>query len=116
MKFTILILLFAVGASLLVAAWELWRQIRANVQTKDAQGMQEARKSGVNNRKLFRALLWRITLVSLMMLVVVGGVLSGRLNSKAPWDRSLHPQMTGDELNRSAPRTDSPAPSSQPSP
>jgi hypothetical protein len=47
---------------------------------------------GNANKRVLYALGIRIGLAALLIACVIYGTYSGQLNSKAPWDRQLHPE------------------------
>lgn len=47
---------------------------------------------GDNRKRLLYALGMRVTLAALLVGTIVWGFATGRLSSKAPWDRQLHPE------------------------
>ena len=51
------------------------------------------RDTGNNNKRTLYALGIRVCLASALVIAIIYGLVSGRLNSTAPWDRQLHPQQ-----------------------
>lgn len=47
---------------------------------------------GSTRKRTLYALGVRVTLAAALLATIVYGFVSGKLNSKAPWDRQMHPQ------------------------
>jgi len=58
---------------------------------------------GDSQRRLFNSLGIRVTLAAMLMGTIIYGAYTGQINSKAPWDRQLHPEATVPMSQRSNP-------------
>ena len=46
---------------------------------------------GDSKRRLLHSLGTRVTLAALLIITIMYGALTGKIGSKAPWDKQLHP-------------------------
>lgn len=55
---------------------------------------------GNENKRTLYALGIRISVASALIVALIYGFASGRLNSTAPWDRQLHPQQVAPTVDK----------------
>ena len=66
---------------------------------------------GSSRKRLLYSLCVRVSLASLLLATIIYGAYTGQLNSTAPWDRQLHPNITAPHMQ---PPTSANIPSSEP--
>ena len=58
---------------------------------------------GSSKKRLLYSLGVRVSLASLLLATIIYGAYTGQLNSTAPWDRQLHPDVTAPQMQHSPP-------------
>lgn len=66
---------------------------------------------GGSKKRLLYSLGVRVSLAALLLATIIYGAFTGQLNSTAPWDRKLHPNITSPQVQPAPPPID---PTSQP--
>ena len=63
---------------------------------------------GSRKKRLLYSLGLRVSLAILLLATIVYGAYTGQLNSSAPWDRQLHPDITMPQLQPAMPTEKAP--------